>query len=119
MDSGRPVPPHAKGSLAGTSTVVAPLVFGLLANPGMSTGFHIRLEIWGRDRDQLPSEHAQTHAKSDWWEHMMVRISDVPGLTQIARGNTPTAVLRISDTPLDDLPELPPEDPGYNRRKEL
>ena len=49
----------------------------------------------------------------------MVRISDVPGLTQVARGVTPTAVLRINDTPLDDLPELSPDDPGYNRRKEL
>ena len=79
-------------------------MLGLSANPGMSTGsFDSK---YGVEIDQLPSENAQTHAKTEWWEHMMVRISDVPGLTQVARGVTPTAVMRISDTPLDDLPEL-------------
>ena len=65
--------------------------------------------------DQLPGENAQTHAKADWWEHLMVRISDQPGLTQIARGQTPLAVLKVKDTPLSDLPELHPCDDGYNR----
>ena len=34
----------------------------------------------------FPSEHAPRHAKTAWWDHTMVRISSVPGLTEVAHG---------------------------------
>ena len=36
----------------------------------------------------------------------MVRISSVPGLTQVAHGATPDPVKEIVDVPLEDLPLL-------------
>ena len=49
---------------------------------------------------------------------MMVRISSVPGLTQVAHGATPDPVKEIVDVPLDDLPLLDEGHPRYESRIE-
>ena len=64
----------------------------------------------------MPDEYTQQHAKIKWWDHLIVRISNVPGLTQVANNLTPAPVSAIVDVSLDDAPLLPLSDPGYERR---
>ena len=66
----------------------------------------------------FPSEDAQRHAKVQWWDHMMVRISSVPGLTEIAHSQEPAVIKSIVLIPLDELEELPVDNPRYESRKE-
>ena len=52
---------------------------------------------------QFPGEFAQRHERTAWWDHMMVRISSVPGLTEVAHHQEPSVVKSIVIIPLDEL----------------
>ena len=60
------------------------------------------------DLKTFPSEYAQRHVKVAWWDHMMVRIANVPGLTEVAYNHEPSVVKSIVLVPLDEIPELDP-----------
>ena len=51
----------------------------------------------------FPDEYAQRHIKTEWWDSMMVRISQVPGLTEISHGQEPAPVKAYVLTSLDDF----------------
>ena len=66
----------------------------------------------------FPGEFAQRHEKTAWWDHMMVRISSVPGLTEVAHHKEPSVIKSIVIIPLDELGELPADHKNYESRKE-
>ena len=45
-----------------------------------------------------PDTLAQTHAKAEWWERMMVLMSTVPGLTETAHGKEPELIKKSTRT---------------------
>ena len=49
---------------------------------------------------------------------MMVRISSVPGLTEVAHGQEPSVIKSITIISLDDIPELDESNPRFESRKE-
>ena len=67
---------------------------------------------------QFPGEFAQRHERTAWWDHMMVRISSVPGLTEVAHHQEPSVIKSIVIIPLDELEELPVDHKYYESRKE-
>ena len=67
---------------------------------------------------QFPDEYAQRHIKVEWWDSLMVRMAQVPGLTEVAHGKEPSPVRAYVLTPLDDLPVLPDDHPRYESRLE-
>ena len=54
----------------------------------------------------MPDEYTQQHARIKWWDHLIVRIANVPGLTQVANDLTPAPVSAIVDVSLDDAPHF-------------
>ena len=67
----------------------------------------------------FPDEYAQRHVKAEWWDHLMVRISQVPGLTEVSHGQEPAPVKAHVLTSLDDLPMLPEDHHCYESRLEV
>ena len=65
----------------------------------------------------MPDEYTQQHAKIKWWDHLIVRIANVPGLTQVAHNLTPAPVSAIVDVSLADAPLLPTTDPSLSGRQ--
>ncbi len=66
----------------------------------------------------FPSDDPFLHEGRQWKEVADSRLAPA-GLLIVAHGKTPVEVDRIIDTNLDDIPELPPEHPHYQRRMEL
>ena len=45
-------------------------------------------------------------------------MSTVPGLTEVSLGQQPALVRELMDTDMDEIPELPPDHPRYEQRRE-
>ena len=65
-----------------------------------------------------PDVQAQSHEKIDYWDHLVVLMSTVPGLTEVSLGQQPALVRELMDTDMDEIPELPPDHPRYEQRRE-
>ena len=70
------------------------------------------------DFPPFPGEQPLAHAATIFQEKAENILTSL-GLLTVVRGGEPTAVRSIIDTDLSELPELPPGDPGYERRVEL
>ena len=68
--------------------------------------------------DPFPTDYSATHLKTEWWQQLMVRMSAVPGLTQIAHGEEPAPAKALIDFPLESIPPLPEDHPRYESRLE-
>ena len=68
--------------------------------------------------DPFPQEFTATHHKTEWWQQLLVRMSAVPGLTQIAHGEEPAPAKALIDFPMDSIPLLPEDHPRYESRLE-
>ena len=66
----------------------------------------------------FPGESPRQHEGVQWWESTHTRFA-AAGLVTTAKGGIPPAAERIIDVPLDSIPDLPSDDPGYHRRREL
>ena len=65
---------------------------------------------------QCPDVTAQSHVKTEFWERMMVQFSVVPGLTEVALGQTPEILREYEDFPLKYLPMFDDGHPKYEER---
>ena len=63
-----------------------------------------------------PDVTAQSHVKTEFWERMMVQFSVIPGLTEVALGQTPELLREYEDFSLKYLPVLDDRHPKYEER---
>ena len=66
--------------------------------------------------NQCPADHAPQHERIEFWDRMMVLMSSVPGLTDVANRRDPAILNEYPDFPIDLVPLLDDDHPRAVQR---